>query len=333
MIPVLRVSTLLLFIPLLAGGQASQKDPREAFLEWKFGMFLHFNMATFTDREWANGYEDPAVFAPDQLDCDQWAEAARAAGMGYAVLTVKHTGGWSLWDSLYTESHDTTAFVNFRDGKADIVRDFVEACRRHGLKVGLYYCFPGNYVGRLGNDPLAPGQKDLHGLPPEAGDDFTGFIKNQLGELLRRYGPIDLLWIDQYRNEATWPDWMEILAHVKALQPEILVIANNGRDPAVTDILSYEYPWMKIKDPDNALPPEDNTLPAEVCDTLSADWFWKAGRDQAGMKEAGEVVRMLRTANARKANYLLNVAPDPSGRIPDYAVDRLREIGRLLREP
>ncbi|MHC4206791.1 MAG: alpha-L-fucosidase, partial [Planctomycetota bacterium] len=67
---------------------------QEDFLKLRFGLFLHFNMATYVNREWATGYEDPAIFKPDKLNCNQWADVACAAGMGYGVLTVKHTGGW-----------------------------------------------------------------------------------------------------------------------------------------------------------------------------------------------------------------------------------------------
>ena len=105
---------------------------------WRFGLFLHFNVSTFADSEWANGHEDPALFAPAKLDCGQWADAARAAGMTYAILTVKHTGGWCLWPSAHTR-HGVQSFVNFRGGKGDLVREFVDAFRARGLKVGLYY--------------------------------------------------------------------------------------------------------------------------------------------------------------------------------------------------
>ena len=121
----------------LAGLQAD-------FLRLRFGLFLHFNMATYVNREWANGYEDPALFTPDKLDCGQWADLAVAAGMKYAVLTVKHTGGWCLWDSEHT-THDIAGFVNYKKGKGDIVREFVDASRARGLKIGFYYCFPGDF--------------------------------------------------------------------------------------------------------------------------------------------------------------------------------------------
>ena len=111
-------------------------------------MFIHFNMATFNNRQWATGTEDPATFAPSKLDCGQWLDAAEAAGMKYAVLTVKHTGGWCLWDSKHTERTISRSFRNFRNGQGDLVREFVDACRKRGIKVGLYYCLPGDFAKR-----------------------------------------------------------------------------------------------------------------------------------------------------------------------------------------
>ncbi len=297
------------------------------FLTWKYGMFLHFNMATYIDREWANGHEDPALFNPGGLDCNQWAETAKNAGMKYAVLTVKHTGGWCLWDSKLT-THDVTAFKNFREGKGDLVAEFVQACRKHGLKVGLYYCMPGDYVGK-NSPPLQAGQTDLHGLPPEAGNDRTSFVKQQITELLTRYGPIDLLWFDQFDNPYTGRDWPQILDHAHKLQPDCLVLANNCLDPAQTDIASYEYPYLRLYHPNRALPLENSTMPAEVCDVLGPAWFWKTTETAETLAPAQAIADRLKLCNARNANYLLNVAPDKTGRIPAASVERLREIARL----
>jgi alpha-L-fucosidase len=324
----------ILFIVFAVNVFAKESKPisqlREEFLSWKFGMFIHFNMATFNEREWANGHEDPATFAPKKLDCSQWAEIAKMAHMQYAVLTVKHTGGWCLWDSDHTDTHDVTAFHRYQNGKGDIVQEYVDAFRKQGLKIGLYYCFPGDYTGRLGNPPLEKDQKDLHGLPPEAQGDYAGFIKKQLTELLTRYGHIDLLWIDQYRNPYTRKNWQEIRKHIKSLQPNCLIIANNSLDFEETDIHSYEYPWLKTKRPDEALPPEDNDHPAEVCDVLGPAWFWKEKENETNLKSAREVVDMLQLCNSRNANYLLNVAPDTSGLIPTHSFYRLQNVSNLL---
>jgi alpha-L-fucosidase len=301
------------------------KAVQEDFLTWHFGMFLHFNMATFADVEWATGHEDPALFRPEKLDCGQWADAAKDAQMKYAVLTIKHTGGWCLWNSKHT-THDMKAFKNYKNGKGDIVRAFTDAFRAKGLKVGLYYCFPGDYSG--GPARLA-GRPDLHGLPPEATGNYLGFIKKQITELLTNFGPIDLLWCDQYSNPYTGDGWQEVRALVKSLQPRCLVVANNAHNLKDTDIYSHEYPyWCEVKRPDRALPSKNNTTASEVCDKLGDGWFWHP--NPKNPQPAKQIVELLRTCNARHANYLLNVPVNRDGVIADPYLQRMREIGREL---
>ncbi len=325
---------MMMVAALTLSGQAEEAKPvarlQEEFLQWKFGLFLHFNVATFNNQEWANGYEDPATFAPDKLDCGQWADAAKAAGMNYAVLTVKHTGGWCLWDSQHT-THDATAFANYKQGKGDIVREFVEAFRARGLKVGFYYCAPGNYDGRWGNT-LPEGKPSLHGLPPEAAGDYTGFMKKQFTELLTNYGPLDLLWVDQWANPYTGKDWLSLKAHLKQLQPNCLVIANNSHKNEQTDIHSYELPVFHGKTLAEVLP-ATNEHPAEVCDELGPGWFWNKDWSEQRLLSAAEVVARLKLCIERRATYLLDVGPDTSGRLPDCAVKRMQEIGKLLGIP
>jgi len=293
---------------------------QEDFLKLRFGLFLHFNMATYVNREWANGYEDPTIFKPDRLNCNQWADVACAAGMKYGVLTVKHTGGWCLWDSKHT-THDISSFINYKSGKGDIVREFVDAFRARGLKVGFYYCFPGDFSNTRHGNAVPEGKPDLHGLPPEAAGDYVGFIKLQLTELLTKYGSIDLLWIDQYSNKYTRLRWQEILAHIKSLQPKCLVIGNNAHNLKDSDVYSCEFPW----DP-KSLPPEGNRIPAEVCDKISRTWFWNIGDKAEHVRDAREIIKMLKLCNERNANYLLNVPPDRNGLISGIHLERMEEI-------
>lgn len=318
------------------GGSSANVDAvtavaQQEFLKLRFGMFLHFNMATYIDREWASGYEDVALFKPDKLDCGQWADVARAAGMKYAVLTVKHTGGWCLWDSRHT-THDIARFVNYKDGQGDIVREFVDAFRARGLKVGFYYCLPGDFATSGHGSAVPKGRPDLHGLPPEAAGDYVGFIKKQLTELLSNYGPVDLMWMDQYRNVYTVLGWPEIRAHVKSLQPRCLVIGNNAHSLEDSDVYSCELPW----DP-KGLPPEGNTMPAEVCDKISRTWFWNTADGPEHVRSARWLADLLGLCNRRNANYLLNVPPDRDGLISGPHLERLREAAPLikatLREP
>ncbi len=313
-------------VPAVPANAAPLTPEQRGFMTWRFGMFLHFNLGTFADRDWAGGYEDPDLFAPTQLDCNQWAEVAQAAGMRYLVLTVKHTEGIALYDSAVT-AHDITLFKHFRGGHGDLVREFVDACRSHGLKVGLYYCFPGDYSDEKHQNAPPPGRPNLHGLPPEAAGDYTGFMKKQLGELLTNYGPIDLLWIDQWDNPYTRRDWPEIRRYLRELQPHCLVLGNNAKTLADSDVISIEYPWR------HELPPETNTNPCEVCDTIQSDqrWFWRAATKPDDLVPAAELVRRLQACNDRHATYLLNVPPDRTGRISGPQLARLQEVARLIR--
>jgi alpha-L-fucosidase len=310
-----------------ATGEKSRAQVQAEFLKWKFGLFLHFNIATFNGQEWANGYEDPLTFAPTNLDCGQWADAAKAAGMNYAVLTVKHTEGYPLWDSADT-THDITAFKNFKGGRGDVVREFVDAFRSRGMKVGFYYCAPGYFDNRFGNT-LPTNKPSLHGMPPEAAGDFHGFVKKQFTELLTKYGPIDLIWVDQYQVILKSAEWYDLKAHSHSLQPNCLVIANNSHDLKGTDIHSFEYPIYKNE---KGYPAVSNTVPSEVCDTIvsAGTWFWQPGMESQ-IRSAEEIVGVLRKCNERNANFLLDVGPDRTGRIGEPFVKRLKEIGELQR--
>ncbi len=313
--------------PAVLASEQQTAKLREEFLTWKFGLFIHFNLATFNGREWANGYEDPLTFAPDQLDCGQWADAAKAAGMKYAVLTVKHTEGYCLWDSAHT-THDIAAFKNFKGGKGDIVREFVDAFRKRGIKVGFYYCGPGDWDNHNGNT-LPAGKPSLQGMPPEAADDFQGFVKKQFSELLTNYGPVDLVWFDASAVKFNPRQWRDIKAHMQKLQPNCLVIANRIHDFNDSDIFGYEYPVFKDE---RGYPPAGNTMPSEVCDTITTNdtWFWQPDSEK-NLRSAEDVVAALRKYNDCRANYLLDVGPDRSGRMPEAFVKRMKEIGDLWR--
>lgn len=168
---------------------------------------------------------------------------------------------------------------------------------------------------------------NLHGLPAEAAGDYTGFMKRQLAEMLTRYGPVDLLWIDQYANPYTKDRWPEILRYLKSLQPHCIVLANNARDLRDSDVLSYEFPWKA------ETPPPGNVLPAEVCDTIQtgARWFWRDSPQAADLQPARAIAAKVLMCNGRNANYLLDVPPDRDGLISGTQLKCLQEVALLLR--
>jgi alpha-L-fucosidase len=145
--------------------------------------------------------------------------------------------------------------------------------------------------------------------------------------MLGNYGPIDLLWCDSYDNPYTGARWQEILSCIRSLQPRCIVVANNARNLRDSDVLGYEFPWQHL------LPPPGNQLPAEVCDTIQTGsrWFWRKASQPSDLQTAQQVVARLRLCNSRNANYLLNVPPDTDGLISGPQLQRLREIGHLVR--
>src|SRR5881396_4332179 len=117
---------------------SSRPRPSPSQLAWQrdeLALFLHFGVNTFTDREWGDGREDPAIFAPTSLDARQWARSARSAGARAMILTAKHHDGFCLWPTR-TTTHSVSSSP-FRGGKGDVVREFVDACRAEDLRVGL----------------------------------------------------------------------------------------------------------------------------------------------------------------------------------------------------
>ncbi len=147
-----------------------------AYQQMEFIGFIHFTVNTFTDREWGYGSESPEIFDPSQLDPDQWARVAAEAGMKELILTAKHHDGFCLWPSEYTDHSVRNS--PWKNGEGDLVGDFVAACRRHGLKVGLY---------------LSPWDRNHadYGTPA-----YLDYYRNQLRELLTRYGEITEIWVD-----------------------------------------------------------------------------------------------------------------------------------------
>lgn len=292
----------LVFVP--AAFSQNLDSLQKNFVAMKYGMFLHFNMGTYQMKEYADPNLDPDLFNPDSLDCGQWADAAKAAGMKYMVLTVKHIDGFCLWNSAYT-THDVGSSA-WRQGKGNVVKEFVDSCRSRGLAVGIYYCF----------------WDQTH-----ADDGDTTYIKNQLKELLTDYGPISLLWLDGWGWQIPYVKipYETIRKTIKSIQPNCLLINNNQEhDLARSEIVE----WEKGGHQGTSIP-DNNLLPSEMCETVSAKgkWFY-AGQAEADNLYSAEVLTgLLKACNTRNANFLLDVAPTPHGKIPASQVARIRELG------
>ncbi|MGA8159971.1 MAG: alpha-L-fucosidase [Acidobacteriaceae bacterium] len=296
--------------------QESMQRLQQNFVDLRFGMYIHLNMATYEEREWGDPKASPAIFNPRHLDTDQWARAALSAGMSYGCLTTKHHDGFCLWPTATSSpSVKQTAF------REDIVRAYVDSFRRHGLKVCLYF----SILDLRAN--IRP-----YVITPQK----IAMIKDQLTELLTHYGEITALVIDGWN--AAWSrisyeqlPFLDIYSHVKALQPNCLVSDyNEGRFPApalyYSDIKQYEqHAGQTI--------PAHSIIPSQSANTLQSVWFWKESFPTEALRPAAQVVNQwLIPFNQRHCNLILNVAPNRDGRFDENAVDRLAEIGQLWKE-
>ena len=293
------------------------KELQDEFLKLKFGMFLHYNMATYKEVQWVSGYPSPADFNPGaKVDTDAWADAAVSAGMKYGVLTVKHVGGFCLWDSKYTTydvMHPDCPY------KKDLVAQFIKSFTSRGLKVGLYYCWrnPGfdDNKKNIGKFKVLPPECDpaTHTL-----EEQNEFQKKQIAELLEKYPDVFYVWNDGIDDRVMPAN--EILTHIRDTRPNAIVSANWW------DWGKKGQPYVDLAVTETKHFPEGNKAPGETCWCLEKSWFWKR---TFRPKKAQDIVPQIAIANARNANFLLNVAPDKRGNIGKESVKVLAEIGRL----
>jgi alpha-L-fucosidase len=316
---------------------ASRPRPSAAQLDWQReerSLFLHFGVNTFTDREWGDGREDPAIFDPSALDARQWARAARDGGFRSAILTAKHHDGFCLWPTA-TTSH-SVASSPWRGGTGDVVGEFVEACRGEGLAVGLY-CSPW--------DRSHP----AYGDSPRYNDVYC----DQLTELLTRYGRIVEAWFDGANGEGPNGkrqvyDWPRFFGLVRRLQPEAVIFSDAGPDVrwcgnerglagdpnwSTVDPAAVPYPgasgdhvtaMLEHGDPDGSV-----WRPAETNTSIRPGWFYHPAED-GRVREVDDLVDLHFTSVGRNSKLLLNVPPDRRGLLHDTDVARLRAMRERL---
>lgn len=309
----------LLMVLSVVSASAQQKSLHQLqqdFVDLRFGMFIHFNIPTFAPDDWPDPDLPASVFNPKKLDCTQWAKAAKSANMSYGCLTTKHHSGFCIWDTKTTDYNVMNSPL-----KRDVVREYVDAFRKAGLKVMLYYSILDTH------HRIRP-----HMITREKID----MIKAQLKELLTNYGPITALIIDGW--DAPWSrisyddvPFPEIYNYIKSLQPECLVMdLNAAKYPRealfYTDIKSYEQgAGQKIST-------SENQLPALACLPLQKNWFWKESFPTDKMKPAEEMINdNVIPYNKAYCNFILNVAPNRDGLMDNNALEELRKMGKMWK--
>ncbi|WNQ10526.1 alpha-L-fucosidase [Paenibacillus aurantius] len=336
-----------------AAARVAPSERQAAWQEMEFYAFIHYTVNTYTDREWGLGNEDPSLFAPTDLSADQWVEACKSAGMTGLILTCKHHDGFCLWPSAYT-GH-TVAASPWKDGRGDLVKEVAEACRRGGLRFGIY---------------LSPW--DRH--EPTYGDSpaYNGFFLNQLRELLTGYGEIFCVWFDGACGEGPNGkrqvyDWEAYYRLIRELQPQAVisvcgpdvrwcgneaghtrpsewsVVPGHLRDNEKIQEQSQQADdgrfAARIRTDDRDLgsrdvirPFADDLVwyPAEVNTSIRPGWFYHASEDDK-VKSLEELLAVYYGAVGGNATFLLNLPPDKRGRIHENDAVRLKELGEALR--
>jgi alpha-L-fucosidase len=358
MIGYLKIVTILLFLvsPFLSCVDSSQTSipspcepvPSQRQLAWhelEYYAFIHFGINTFTGKEWGYGDESPAVFNPTDFDADATVRLFRDAGMRAVILTAKHHDGFCLWPSMLTEYSVKNSPGFIRNGNVDVVKDFSEACRRYGLKFGVY---------------LSPWDRNH----PEYGRrEYIEYYRAHLTELLTGYGDIAQVWFDgamggdgyyggarerRIIDFSTYYEWEETWALVRRLQPNAVIFSDVGPDirwVGNEEGFAGETNWAMYSPSarDGGIPALGNTrylegieghrdgenwIPAECDVSIRPGWFYHEEEDSL-VKSPETLLDLYFRSVGRNASLLLNVPLDRRGRIAAPDSTSLMEFKHL----
>ena len=322
-------------------------------VEWyqqaRFGMFIHWGIYAIPARgEWVRSVEEMPEeeymsffeeFDPIDFQPKKWAKAAKEAGMKYAIMTAKHHDGFCLFDSELTDFKAT----NTKAGK-DLVKEYLEAFREEGLKVGLYYSLldwhhPDYPHYKDQNHPMryCEAQKDVD----RDFNRYLDYMHGQVRELCTRYGKLDIMWFDFSYGELRGEAWRatELVNMVRGYQPDIIIdnrleVSGEGFGSLATDNPSVFA--GDFVSPEQIIPPQGlksesgRDLVWEACITMNDNWGYCA-KDK-NFKPASTIIKKLVECVSKNGNLLLNVGPDARGNIPEESLEILREIGIWMKK-
>ncbi len=307
--------------------------PSKEQLQWhekEFYLFIHFGPNTFTDREWGLGNEDPSVFNPTALDCEQWARIAKQAGAKGIILTAKHHDGFCLWPSKF--STHTVRESKWMDGKGDVVKALSEACKKTGIEMGVY---------------ISPWDRNhpLYGTP-EYNDVYISTMK----ELLTNYGKFFELWWDGANGEGPNGkkqvyDFRRFEDSVFKWQPQLVVFSDIGpsirwcgNEKGIINSTNWNLLDTAGFKRGNGGPPTDTLnrgnvngklwIPAEADVSIRPGWFYHQAEDNK-VKTPQTLFNLYLQSVGNGGNLLLNVPPDRTGQINAADSAALVGFGKL----
>ena len=331
----------------VAANVKPDKPQLERLRETPFYAFVHFSPNTYTNLEWGDGTEDPKIFNPTELDCEQWVKAIKSAGMKGLILTAKHHDGFCLWQTKYTEHSMKNS--PYKNGNGDIVKECADACKKHGIKFGFY---------------LSPWDKNskYYGT-----DEYNDYYVNQLTELLTNYGDIFHVWFDNACGEGPNGkkqvyDFDRYIKTIRKYQPNATFFNDKGgmrwcgneagkAAHAQWCVVPYELcsisehktdvePLMEgslddIRNSDTTLGSISNIMysraltfcPAETDMSIRPGWFYHEDEDPHSLERLFNTY--LRTVGGN-TTFNLNIPPMPNGKFNEKDVQRLKELGNKI---
>ena len=318
----------------------TKKTPGDTkwFIHDRFGMFIHWGLYAMPARhEWIKSREKISeekydkyfkYFDPDLFDPKDWAKKAKEAGMKYAVFTAKHHEGFCMFDSRYTDYKCT----NTSAGR-DLVKEYVDAFREEGLRIGFYYSLIDWHHPDFSIDRIHPRRDDEDAYEQSKNRDmhhYAVYMRNQVEELLTNYGRIDILWFDFSYPDRKVEDkpWMKgkgkddweaeaLIAHARKLQPDIIIDNRAGIDQDLWTPEQYQpQEWLKHKE-------TKELVTWEACQTFSGSWGYY--RDEMSWKTPEMLIHMLINTVSLGGNLLVNVGPTARGYI-DYRAENALKV-------
>ena len=307
------------------------------FRNAKLGIFIHYGIYAVGDvsESWSfhNGnisYEDYMKqcegFTASKFDAKKWAELFQKAGAQYVVMTAKHHDGVALFDTGYSD----LSVVKKTPAARDLVKEYTAAMREAGLKVGLYYSLIDWYRddcprGRTGLGTGRPGTAISY-------ERYYDFMKRQLTELLTGYGSVGAVWFDGVWDQDQNPDFdwklRGLYEHINAIRPACLVGNNHHLVPFEGEDIQIFERDLPGENTAGLSGQEIGRLPLETCQTMNGMWGYKI--TDLDYKSSKTLIHYLVRAAGRNGNLLLNIGPQPDGKLPATAVERLREMGEWL---
>jgi len=297
------------------------------FLDWEFGVFFHFGIRSFFPGhdDWDGKDMPMEAFNPQELDCESWIKTVKEGGAKYAILTCKHHDGFSLWPTKYSQY--SVAGTPWKDGKGDVVREFVEACRKYEIKVGLYY---------------SPAQWGKYAIDFKSGEEYDDYFIGQVTELLTNYGTIDYLWFDGCGSENHEFDMERIVRAIGEASPDLLTfcspkwaqgikwIGNEDGYASLNNPLTVSTSDFSEKATEEEILDEEIFLPSE-CDSKIRDlWFIDDNEDM--IKSTDELFGMYEMSVGHGSNFLLNIGPNSRGLLSEADTKRFLELGAKIKE-